>query len=95
MTRSGLSIRIEGSKALRAQEKLALGLLINENMTAQQIIDCLMSNPYDLSFEEAFKALQKLKKMGLIRLAGFVENNRNFSADTYLTFVEDWVLRLA
>jgi len=95
MARSDLSIRIEESRDLTAQQKLALGLLVNENMTAQQIIYCLMSDPYNLTHDEAFDALQGLKKRELIRLAGFVKISRNFSADTYLTFAEDWVLKLA
>ena len=92
--RSNLFIRIEESKTLTSQEKLILGLLVNEDMTVQQIIDCLMSDTYDLTFNEILFALNRLRRKNLIRMAEFRKSDKNFSVDIYLTLVTDWFFKI-
>ena len=88
-----LVTRILGSKTLTAPEKLVLGLLANESMTAKQIVDCLMSDPYDLTFNEVCVALKSLIDKELIVLDR-IKAYTNFTVDLYLTFATEWVLKI-
>ncbi len=89
-----LSTRIRESKSLTPQEKLTLGLLANEDMTVRQMTDYLMSDPYDLTFDEVFNALDGLKRKSLIEIAELKKGSENFSIDVYLTFAMDWIFKL-
>lgn len=89
-----LAKRVKKSRLLSAHEKLVMGLLKNESMTAKTIVDTLMSEPYNLTFYEVFNAIRRLRKKGLIILHDFAGYIDNFEIDTYLTFAPDWVAKL-
>ena len=89
-----LLTRLHTSSILTPQEKLMLGVLNKESMTSKQLVDCLMSDPYDLTFEEVFSAMDGLIKKRLIVIARPKADQNNFKIEIYLTFAEDWVFRL-
>ena len=89
-----LAERVKESRFLSAQEKLVMGLLKNESMTARAIVGALMSDPYDLTFHEVFDAMRGLKRKGLIVLDDFAGNIGIFEIDAYFTFAPDWVFKL-
>lgn len=88
-----LKSRIKDSVSLSPQEKLILGLISNHAMTMRQIIDCVMSEPYELDFKEARKALIHLNERGLLELhKHFLVDS--MSIEPLLTFSGSWVTRL-
>ena len=90
-----LLLRVAESKNLSSQERLLLGLLDNEPMTADQIVTSLMGDPYDLTFKEVTSSLDGLKNKGLVVLNHFrVSGEKELTVDTYLTFAVDWVFKL-
>lgn len=89
-----LRTRIQKSALLSPQERLALGLLENETMTARDIISCCMSDPYNLDFDEISKALVGLEQKGLLAVHEFRPNDETMDIDIYLTFSPDWVFKL-
>lgn len=86
--------RVRKNGTLSQQEKLVLGILSDESMTAKALLECLMSEPYGLTQNEVLKALTMLKKHGLLEIQNFVVNANGFDIDTRLTFAYDWVLKL-
>ncbi len=89
-----LKEKIAKSTILMPPERLVLGLLSNEKMTTRQLVDCLMSDPYNLDLIDIFRGLDGLNEKGLIRIDGFRLDLRNINIETQLTYVVDWVRRL-
>ena len=63
-------------------------------MTSREITDCLMSEPYELSFDEIFDALVNLQRRELITINSFAKNKANMTVDVVLTFAMDWKYKL-
>ncbi len=85
-----LTKRVNESVILSQQQKLVLGILSNESMSSNMLMECLMSEPYGLTRDEVLKALMMLKKRGLLEIQDFTINADGFHIDTRLTFAFDW-----
>lgn len=86
--------RIRDSKKLTQQEKLLFSILVNKSMTSRHIVDCVMSEPYNLNFQEAFRALNSLNQKGLLAIGCLVSDRTTMEVDVKLTFTEYWLFKL-
>lgn len=89
-----LEHRIKDSNRLTQQEKLVFGILANQSMTSRHILDCVMSEPYNLNFQEASRALNSLNQKGLLAIGRLVPDRTTMEVDVKLTFTEYWLFKL-
>jgi hypothetical protein len=89
-----LTQRIKDS-TLSQQAKLALGIISSESMTARELTECLICEPYELTSKEVFRALTELQKRGLLEIKDFVTSRSNsLHVEARLMFAHDWVVKL-
>ena len=89
-----LQERIQHTLTLRPCEKHIMGLLADEPLTSRQIVDYVMSDPYNLSFQEVSDGLCNLHKKGLLAIKGLVPNRGAIDVEIKLTFASDWIFKL-
>ena len=84
------------SSNLSPQEKLIMHLLAGsmDCPSVDELVDCLMSEPYGLDDFEAYQALESLKQRGLLELSHFSHNKLEVAVNAHITFAHDWVLKL-
>ena len=89
-----LTERANKSTILSQQEKLILGILSNQDMTVEELMGCLMSEPYELTFYEVFNGMNDLRDKRLLELSRFSRNHNGSVMQAHITFAHDWVFKL-
>jgi Fe2+ or Zn2+ uptake regulation protein len=87
--------RIKKTTHLFPREKQVMVLLAHEQpLTPDQIIDTMMNDHHNMTFDEVFKTLEGLKRKGLVVLHSFRQCERNFKVDVLLKVSDHWTGRI-